>query len=191
MTCFFFKPFKKVNQSGYNFNCLLLNRYNNGACIAPHADDEVVLDAEHPIMGIRLGTDRPLTFSKIIFKVSTNFNIKHGSAYIMCPFVQVESKHSVPKSSDMETLYTLTFRRYGRNLNTELSSETTKTKFQDEIREAVALNELSKFGALISEIIQTVDQLGEENPLKNMINERVNKLVSQVMAKLNSIEKNC
>lgn len=110
---------EKVQQeTGKDFNFVLINRYANGDdYIGFHADDEKELGPEPTIVGITFGAERPFQFKPAYGLVpktvpeTVEISLAHGSFVVMNHPTNAFWKHSVPKRANIKNpRISLTFR---------------------------------------------------------------------------------
>lgn len=93
--------------TGYKFNFVLINRYNDGTDnVGFHKDSESTIDIYKPIVGISLGATRLVKFknipNKVLPKETSNkqeFSLNNGSIFGMNYPTNLYWKHSIPKVS--------------------------------------------------------------------------------------------
>ena len=110
-----------------NINSCLINKYRNGNdSIRPHRDNQSTFGDNPTVIGMSFGDTRDIIFSRIIYnplkmnsiKKDTNNNkeikvsLKHNSLFIMGGAIQKYYSHEIPKETNKNIRYSLTFREY-------------------------------------------------------------------------------
>jgi len=98
---------------GVQFNSCLANHYFDGKDgMGFHSDDEKMLDANHPIASISIGSDRVFQFQHKKTKLKKEVMLQDGSLLVMYPPCQEYWKHALPKTKDINNpRINLTFRK--------------------------------------------------------------------------------
>ena len=99
-------------QSGANFNSVLINRYRDGHDkVAWHAGDEPELGLEPTIASVSLGAERRFQLRHKETRQTVEVRLGHGSLLIMSGTCQRDWIHQVPREARvMESRINLTFR---------------------------------------------------------------------------------
>lgn len=98
--------------TGARFNCVLLNRYQNGAeHMGWHSDDEPELGHNPIIASVSFGQLRRFDIRHKDLGCHLQFNLGHGDLLLMAGDCQQYWQHALPKQSKAAgTRYNLTFR---------------------------------------------------------------------------------
>ena len=101
--------------TGVKYNGVLLNFYRTGAdCMGMHSDDEKELVKEDGIASVSFGAERIINFQHKKEKLAINVKLKNGSVLLMKGETQVNWKHGIAKSKNLnEGRINLTFRSVG------------------------------------------------------------------------------
>ena len=104
---------KIANDSGYAFNCALLNYYRDGNdCMGYHSDDEPSLGPDPCIASLSLGCSRDFLLKpKRVKAKSHKINLDSGSLLLMLPPTQQHWQHALPvRRGHMQGRINITFR---------------------------------------------------------------------------------
>jgi len=95
------------------FNSCLVNFYFDGNDgMGFHSDDEKMLDSQHPIASVSIGTDRIFKFQHKATREQKEVLLKDGSLLVMNPPCQEYWKHALPKNKkEKNSRINLTFRK--------------------------------------------------------------------------------
>lgn len=96
-------------------DCCFLNRYQNGAGLGWHADDEPTMCHKHPIVTVSHGREASFMVRRNARGAKrVRFRATHGSMIIMPPGYQQTHRHAVDRSDDTRVRTSLTFRKWVR-----------------------------------------------------------------------------
>lgn len=104
--------FEIETRTGYPFNSVLVNRYQDGNdTVGWHSDDEPELGATPTIASLSLGATRRFLMRDVVARTKYEWNLGHGDLLIMSGSCQLEFEHSVPRAKRVaESRVNLTFR---------------------------------------------------------------------------------
>ena len=108
---------QRINKE-YNLglDCVVDVCFPNGTTsLSKHADDETVLDQEHPIVTFSIGVDRDIEYYKFRSKHNDpplkTLTLQEGSIYFMQPGCQSLFKHRIPPSRTNEPRFVVSYRK--------------------------------------------------------------------------------
>ena len=136
--CYLIKIIDKVKAlfPHFNFNSVLLNKYDNGnAQIPMHSDDEECIKPNSNILTISLGETRTINFQpkNRTHGSEVSINLEHGDVFLMSSSSQQLFKHGIPRDHSKSMRISLTFRdlMYNHHIDNIISSKLSNKDLGD------------------------------------------------------------